>query len=279
MPRSVHEVRVTTRRRADRWIARHWRSASVHGAARLARGYLRAIENVNHDLWSNGEATAVRRMPHAIRTAVDVGANRGEWTALVLASHPGATVHAFEPTPDLVGDLQSRFADDPRFVLEPIALGSERGTASLYLNPRHDSMNSLVEAVAPDAATIDVAVRRGDDVLSDRGVGQIDYLKVDVEGHDLDVLRGFRGLLEAGKVDVVQFEYNVCTLSARRYLADYHELLEPLGYVIGKVHPDGVDFRPYSQDQENWRGPACIAVRRDLSPIVQALRSAPRRRG
>jgi FkbM family methyltransferase len=257
------------RARARRAIGVHWRSLPVRGALRVAHGIQHAADNVSHDLFTNGEAVAVQRHP-GIALALDVGAFRAEWTGIVRAAHPRARIHAFEPTPATAERLAALVADDELVTVHRCALGSRSGPAPLHVDPERPNLNSLLPDSAPETVTVEVV--RGDDVLAEEGIGHVDFLKIDSEGGDFQVLEGFGGALEAGTIDVLEFEYNRWNITARRLLADFYELLEPCGYTIGKVHPDGVDFADYSPALENWRGPACIAVRRARADLVDALR-------
>lgn len=256
-------------------VARHWRSRPATGAARVARSYLRAYQNDNHDLSSNGEAEVVRRLAGTgLRIAVDVGAHHGVWTQVLLDAHPDATVHCFEASPDTAAGLRRRFADDPRVVLTAKGLAAEAGTVDLYVDRRDSSVTSVVAPRGRSGVdVVAVEVLRGDDYLADLAIDHVDYLKIDVEGFDLDVLRGFGAALAAGAIDALQFEYNHLSIASHRLLADYYALLEPLGYAIGKVHPDGVDFQPYRTQSETWIGPACVAVLRSRPDLIARLRA------
>jgi hypothetical protein len=87
------------------------------------------------------------------------------------------------------------------------------------------------------------------------------------------VLRGFSELLAAGGVEALQFEYGRANIVTHNLLRDHYELLEPLGYVVGKVYPGSVDFRPYDVWlDEDFLGPNYLAVRAANTALVSALR-------
>jgi FkbM family methyltransferase len=255
------------------FVRRHWRHPVVAGSARTARRWLAVYDNNDHDLQVNGEAEVVRRLAHfGVRQVVDVGGFEGDWTALVRAELPDAEVDCFEASPGMVEELQQRFTDDPRVRVHGVALGPEAGESTLYVHQGHASLTSLVPSDPELTRPVQVRVECGDHHLERAGIDRLDLLKVDAEGYDLEVLRGFGHSLAAGRIRVVQFEYNTWNIRSRSLLADFYELLEPHGYLVGKVHPDGVDLRPYGFELENWVGPACIAVHGSEPELVQALR-------
>lgn len=257
-------------------IARNWNRPVLAGAAAQANRYLRMWGNDDNHLARNGEAEVLARLADELHVVVDVGANRGDWAAAVLAVRPGAVVHCFEPVPEQVAELRRRFANG-EVTVHAVALSDRSGTADIVLDADH-SMNSLVRRPATaNAAVTAVAMARGDDECAAAGVDAVDLLKVDTEGFDLHVLRGFSQMLGAGAIAAVQFEFNAMSVFSRTVLLDFYELLEPLGYAIGKIHPNGVDFRPYDLDLENWTGPNCLAVRRDRIDLIDRVRIRSKR--
>jgi hypothetical protein len=78
------------------------------------------------------------------------------------------------------------------------------------------------------------------------GIDKIVMMKIDAEGHDMEVIRGARKAIEAGAIDIIQFEYSWRWIEARNYLKDAFEFLTPAGYRLGKLTQQGVEF------YENW---------------------------
>ena len=68
------------------------------------------------------------------------------------------------------------------------------------------------------------------------GLSELLLLKIDTEGHDLQVLRGALELLQSKQIQYVQFEYNSAWIASRHFLKDAFDLLLPRGYFIGKIH-------------------------------------------
>jgi FkbM family methyltransferase len=262
------DIRTTS----SRWISRHWRAAPLAALARGADSYLRAYNNKDHAHEHNGEGRVLRlvaaRNP---RMMIDAGANVGDWTALALASSPSVQVHAFEASPAVAAELGQRFQSEPRATIVPAALGAAPGTATLHVNERISSVTSFVPSPDSPTTPVEVTVQQGDRYLAAVGIEHVDYLKVDVEGFDFEVLQGFAGALAGQAVAALQFEYNEWSLLNRHLLADFYDLLDPLGYAVGKIHPDGVDFRAYRMTDENWIGPSCAAVHRSHEELMQEL--------
>jgi FkbM family methyltransferase len=127
---------------------------------------------------------------------VDIGANIGICALPWAAVHTGVTVHGFEPNSAVRARLARNVALNrlgPRVRLHPEALSDRAGTATLYGS---DDMSSLNQGVysGRQSAPIEVPLARLDDVLGGEGPS-ISLVKIDVQGHELEVFRGAATLL------------------------------------------------------------------------------------
>jgi len=256
---------------------------------RLGRHILnRSRGEGNGDPFTNGEyalLTAVKegwRQSRVSPTLFDVGANIGEWS-FAAAEGLGATarVCAFEPSPRTFELLDSRITGTRQAITAfNFALGDIAGTAPLYvdeesavagtnsLHRRHAEMHyGLRQFVGGQ-----VEVRRGDNFCAEAGIERVHFLKIDTEGHEVAVLRGFKRLLELRSIDYIQFEYGSSWADARCLLRDAFEVVQPHGYGVAKLHPKGVEFfGRYDQREETYAFANYVAVRRELSDTLPRL--------
>jgi hypothetical protein len=128
------------------------------------------------------------------------------------------------------------------------ALGEEDGEAEIIVYGGGVSgANSLHERDAHALGTRIagrevIQCRRGETFCREQGIAQIAFVKLDVEGHELAVLRGFASVLAEQRIDALQFEYGGTWIDARIYLKDAFALLLPQGYALGKLFPDGIEW-------------------------------------
>lgn len=119
---------------------------------------------------------------------IDAGANIGISALWFLAHHPGARLTCFEPGSANFDLLRQNIGRYPDTVLEQAALGLEDGELLLNLSG-HGAMHSVKEAENAVGSEPTRGVRL-DSYLEGRGIERIDLLKLDVEGSELDALRG-----------------------------------------------------------------------------------------
>jgi hypothetical protein len=117
---------------------------------------------------------------------------------------------------------------------------------------------------------VSARITTGDQFCAQHGFDRIDFLKLDVEGSEYEVLRGFESMLSLGAVDVLQFEYGYVNVLTKHLLRDFHQLLETAGMVVGKIYTDHVDFRTYKH-HEDFLGPNFLAVRRSQERLIATL--------
>lgn len=195
---------------------------------------------------ANGELRLLQTMLPACKVVFDVGAHVGDWTQLALQVSPQAHIHCFEPCPQSHARIAAR-AFPGNVVVNNIALGAAGGQRKLFAMARDSSMNSLYRLDGTESKygpqqevgdTIDCATT--DDYCSTHSIDSIDFMKVDVEGSEMDVLRGARSMLARRAIRVIQFEHTCCAVASRTLLADFFDFLLPFGYSLYKVHPRGL---------------------------------------
>lgn len=128
---------------------------------------------------------------------VDGGANRGQTISAFLETYESPTIHAFEPIPDLADGIEDRYADADVLV-HRAALGAEAGTVAVNVaaKPGQSSVLEASDAVDEHGWTRDVTRRIDADLVRvDETVDHVDVLKLDLQGYELEALRGATGLL------------------------------------------------------------------------------------
>jgi FkbM family methyltransferase len=261
------------------WIASHRRSAAVRGLHDFTAFIESAWDNqiAPATFAENSESSVIRNLkPAGFGTALDVGANIGEWSEAALTAWPQCQVHAFEVVPETFAILSRAFAGKPelsRLRLNCLGLSDANDVQTMYYYPDDSSLTSDVRRHETlPAVPFDARLETGDAYCQRNGVSSIDFLKIDVEGAEHRVLRGFAGLLGAGSVQCIQFEYGAFATQTRFLLGDYYALLGDQ-YWIGKIYPGYVEFRDYDWTFENFQfaNYCCVAKRRpDLRALLEA---------
>jgi len=207
-----------------------------------------------------------------LKTVFDVGANIGEWKRMLRDRQPDAEVHMFEPMPNTFRkQLINNGIIDNKTINNPFGLGKEPGFIDVVYDPTNDRLTSAVTELPRKSPTYrPIMLLDGDTYCKIHQIDHIDYLKIDTEGWEMNVLRGFNHMLQERKIEAIQFEFGFANILTKDLLLDYYRLFDPLDYVIGRVTQEGVRFKRYDWEDEDWRGPDFLAVKREREDIISA---------
>jgi FkbM family methyltransferase len=247
-----------------------WRSKREAGIA-LPWGVSIKIdpqEAVGHNIASQGlyelgVTETLWRLTESGDLAIDAGASIGYMTSiLAVRVGPHGRVICFEPNPEVFGSLQENvgnWRNDTRcgtFELHQAALGKEAGTALLVMNDwflTNRGTSWISEQVEYDKndknlRRIEVPIRNLDEVLTK--TANISVMKMDVQGQELNVLRGAAGFLKRHAVRDIVFE------ELTPYPAPTHEYLKSLGYAVFGIAEtfSGVQLLPNAQSPHDPEG-------------------------
>lgn len=190
----------------------------------------------------------------------DVGANKGEWSYLISKKNINASFFLFEPQTGCHPFIIEKHI--PNMRLFPLAVSSlpnkkvdlfstsnTAGLASIYV--RRDTYFQSLEFNKFNTMTTTI-----DKVISDNNLDFVDFIKMDIEGHELEALKGASNCLQMGKIHAIAFEFGSGNINSRTYFHDFWDLLAPLGYQFFRILPWGglMPIREYSEDLEYLRG-------------------------
>jgi FkbM family methyltransferase len=170
----------------------------------------------------------------SIKTIFDVGANVGQTTTDLRRLFPKAFIHAFEPTPSSRDAYLKRHGQDSNLKLWSCAIASEPGQATFQVNLK-SMTNSLLNAAQSSAEwigqenvtnveSISVEVRTLDEFCATNNIQFIDILKLDIQGSELDALKGATELFRQKKIRYVCLEAPFVLLYERQ--AFFYEIRE-----------------------------------------------------
>jgi FkbM family methyltransferase len=242
-----------------------------------------AWKNKKYDVEVNGEAALLRRLqPFNPVVLFDAGANIGDWSLAALHGLPDARVHAFEIAPVTAKELARNLTPySARVIVNAFGLGRQEGEIKLYFSPESSTAASMVPGVVEFSARdheihrieqVTARITTGDQYLSEHRIDRVDFLKIDVEGAEWDVLEGFANSFMAKKIQMVQFEYGPLNLQTRKLLIDYWKFFTDNDFLVGKLYPEGVAFKTFDMSDEDFIGPNFIACLNSRNDLIEGLR-------
>lgn len=237
-------------------------SRSLYRPFRLMDAYLNFLFGRGAGTgWDMGEEVraAVARIHRSRPVVFDVGANVGSWSQMLLQAIPDAHVYMFEPSPGCQEAIRQKALKGAR--LFGCALGEAPEQKTYYASGDTDSGASFYtrrdtpfKDFAYQQST--VVVRTLDEVIVEEKIDFVDFLKMDIEGHELFALRGAKQALEARRIGALSFEFGCGNVNSRTFFRDFWELLTTSNFAIQRITPGGKDIlvEDYYEDAEYFRG-------------------------
>jgi len=147
------------------------------------------------------------------KVILDVGANAGIYSLAALAIQPDATIHAFEPTPEIAARLRAtaKLNGLDRLHVHEVAVLNKNGQATLKRFRgelgTNEGMNFISRDLG-DSRSERVQTVCVDQFCQDHSINHIDLMKLDIQGHEYAALQGAEHLIKAGRVGMIFLELN-----------------------------------------------------------------------
>lgn len=220
----------------NKWVSRL--GVEIHG-----KGYLQSLAKgeFKKDTFEIQKGLIKNEKP----VIFDIGANRGNITAKYLEYFPKATLFAFEPFPGSFQQLKNRFSSNEKVHCYEKAVASVKGFKDFFVNKNVDT-NSLLRpqktGLSSDKQVNNVTTIKVEAIVLDQfciseGIARIDILKMDIQGGELDALKGLEKMLSKSAIDLIYSEvYFIEQYEEQPLFHDISKLLCKYGYHLQDIY-------------------------------------------
>jgi FkbM family methyltransferase len=239
----------------------NWKDSSVSGELYFIKVVLPEIIGINDQ---------------DIINIFDIGANKGHYTLMLIDNLKSKfkdktlVFHLFEPQP--IQLLQEVLNDhsELNIIINKNAVGNKNGFIELFSESEGSEHATTVDRVLTDNhkyknfATNLVPMIRLDQYMIDNNLGYINFIKIDTEGNEFDVLKGLGDFLTNQKTRIIQFEFNEMNVYSRVFFKDFYDLLTS-EYEIFRLGPASL-IRIYTYDTflEVFKFQNYVAISKDV---------------
>lgn len=217
------------------------------------------------DLRGSGEIFVIKYLARKLQNAngpilvFDVGANLGFWSQALLKNFKNpVNLFAFEPSQRTFYELKNNlktannFPEGTGISVFNIGFSDTEGVSILHSDKDFSGIASLYERnlshVKVDLnGKEEVNLKTLDSFCLEQRISKIHLLKLDTEGHELNILKGAKRIIESSSIDFIQFEFGGCNVDSRTYFQDFFYFLNPK-YKIYRICKDGLrEIRSYNE--------------------------------
>jgi FkbM family methyltransferase len=229
------------------------------------------------DYRNNGELFALSKTAKILSSfgrlvIFDVGANVGHYTRQITSAYGKASyeLYLFEPSLPTFLKLKENCKDIQGLHFHQLAMSDHVGEAVLHYEKESSGLSSLYER---DLAHRNIQMATKESVplatldlfCKENHIDHIHFLKMDVEGHELSVLKGAESLLKNNHISIIQFEFGGCNIDSKTNFRDFYKLLSPQ-YNLYRILKNGLyPITAYSEYREIYISANYIAVSKELS--------------
>jgi len=185
------------------------------------------------------------KFEHKSVVIYDVGANRGTTVDKFLQFSPASRIIAFEPYPPLAQEILKKYAQHANIVIDNSGISNVKGELLFYVNkgvdtssflpPKLTGLNS--DAQVKNTEQITVPVKTIQDSFTENNLSRIHILKLDIQGSELNALKGAENLLKDKKIDIIYTEaYFIQQYQDQPLFPEIAGYLLNLGYQLQDIY-------------------------------------------
>ena len=222
---------------------------------------------------ATGEENFIDMISGEIRVCLDIGANIGNYSKLLI-NKTNAKIYAYEPLEKSFDELKKiKEKHKDRFFIEKLALGNEDGIKKISsANDKSEkasfekNLDKLSFIDKDNLREFDVSIKKLDSLNFFNSHSKVDFLKIDVEGYEYEVLLGGKKFIDFNSPKFIQIEINWHQLFKKINLYEFSKLLKD--YDIFKILPHGknlVFIDPSRPENNIFHLSNFVFIRKDIS--------------
>ncbi len=212
------------------------------------------------------------RMKRPLPIVFDIGANRGDYAAAILASFGCENIRlfCFEPSKTAFGLLNKELSACQNVKLYNFGFGDRPETVNLYSCSQGAGSASIVNMLCNqmDNNNIveEIELTTLDEFCSANNIQKIDFMKIDVEGYELNILCGGSKLINDALVDFIQFEFGYPSIASRVFFKDIFSYLSGNYSVYRSLFDGLIEIDHYDYKDELYTIQNFLAISKKISP-------------
>ncbi|MCC5606699.1 FkbM family methyltransferase [Nostoc sp. CHAB 5834] len=225
----------------------------------------------NQKFDSTGEIRIIENFIGDKNIVFDIGANVGSWSKTVLQKHDQVQIHLFEPVPDNYNKLNNNLVDwleKENIHPNKIAVANHENTQTFYYYEDNPASSTFYRRFHVEKQyslkppiELPVVTTTIDKYCQQLQINRINFLKINTEGGELDVLYGVKELLTKGKIDYIQFEYGGTFQDASITLKQVFNYLQSFRYCLLKIEVKKLIYIPeFLPEYENFEYSNYLAI-------------------
>jgi FkbM family methyltransferase len=215
----------------------------------------------NSNSKTNGEFLFHNLIKNKISVIFDIG-SRNESDYLQF----NGEVHYFEPVRSFITQLKTKPNSNSKSFYNNFGLSNE--IKNIYYYPKYESFYNRINSchICDDVNKVILSVKKAKDYMDENNIKNIDFVKIDTEGYELNVIKGFEDYVQ--NINIIQFEYGGTFLDNNTKLIDVINYLKDYGFHnFSYLTPDGPSIITDFTDHYQYCNIVCVNKNLDSFPF------------
>lgn len=212
----------------------------------------------------SGELYIIKQLKKNVTNGVifDIGANVGDWSKFVIEEYKDINykLYMFEPSLVTFKQLQKNIHTSESRFLYPIGFGDKKENLQIFYD--NEAQGSASILMKNGKFSEEIQIETIDNFCKENKIEQIDFLKMDVQGYEYNILHGAKEMLGGGKIKNIQFEFDEPNIENRIFFKDFWELLHDKYELYHSLYNGLVKIEKYHYELENYSCMNYLAVQK-----------------
>lgn len=207
----------------------------------------------------------------------DVGANFGNYSKMLKKYLPESTIFAFEPNMKAFEVLKNNLSNIENIKIENVGLGSQKKDNEFmytYSDVRYSAVGTLQKdslkqhMVNDKIEKINIKIDTIDNYCHENKINKIDFIKIDTEGYELEILKGALSMIKNDKMNIIQFEFNEMNIYGRVFLKDFYEILNNYNF-YRLTSKSIIPLGEYQTINEIFKIQNILAIKKNIDKFIK----------
>ena len=202
----------------------------------------------------SGELYIIKQLKKDLTHSIvfDIGANVWDWSKFVLKEYRAIPykLYMFEPSLGTFKQLKNNIPKSDKYFLFPIGFGDKKETLQIFYD--NEAQGSASILMKSGKYSEEIKIETIDNFCQENNIERIDFLKMDVQGYEYNILLGAEEMLKKGKIQFIQFEFDEPNIENRIFLKDFWDLLNKKYEIYHSLYNGLVKIEAYEFSIENF---------------------------
>jgi FkbM family methyltransferase len=247
-------------------------------------GIINRLENYNNSNFdSNGEAVFIGSLFKYLankktkRVLFDVGANVGDYSMMLQDYADKYNIdyelHIFEPQKVCFENIKKKF-EKKKYLLNNYGLSNKKEDVKIYFDKEGSRLASVFQRnldshnIKMDQYNM-ISLDTLENYITSASIKHIDFMKIDIEGNELNAFVGAGEFLHGNFIDFIQFEYGGANLDSHTSLMEIYSFLTKREFTLARMMRDGLVIKEYEPYMDNFKYSNYIAISNKILGEVQ----------